>query len=147
MTLSFLSPDNVCPYPSMVLTPQRHTVVQGSANICRFLCRIYCPNLYEGLGAETACKIDNWLDLASLSFTCGNAKEKASVLRQMNSCLGNSSFLVDNKGLLTAADLLLFSVIAPQEGLKCANNVKNWMKCCKDIPFLKSIPCLYASDR
>ena len=141
------STESVCPQPSMVVTPQRHTVVQGQANICRFLCRRFCPELYEGLGPEVSSEIDGWMDSISLTFIHGNAKEKTSVLRHMNSSLGSTSFLVNTNQISpTAADILGFSILAPRQGLKLGGNVKSWMRRCHDDPHLSSIPCMYLTE-
>ena len=130
----------------MVVAPQSHTPIQGLANICRYLCRMFCPELYEGLGTDAVGEIDSWMDSISLSFTHGNAKEKSSVLRHMNSSLGSSQFLLSSHTNPTAADILTYSVLAPKQGLKIGGNVKAWMRCCQNSPQMSSIPCLYLTE-
>ena len=127
-----------------MVAPQSHTPIQGLANICRFLCRMFCPELYEDLGNDAASQIDSWLDSISLSFIHGNAKEKSSVLRHMNSSLGSAPFLYSKSP--TAADVLAYSILAPQEGLKVGGNVKSWMRRCHSLSQMSSVPCLYLAE-
>ena len=129
------------PEPTMIVSPHRQTPVQGIANICRYLSRQFCPEIYESLNPVNASQIDSWLDSVSCSYINGNAKEKASVLRHMNSSLGSSPFLTGDA--LTLADIIAYSVIGTLQGLKIGANIKTWMKTCHSTVALNQIPCFY----
>ena len=125
----------------MVYLPGKQVPVSGIANIGRFLSRQFCPEIYESLDPLISGQSDTWLDSVSLSYLHGNAKERGSVLRQLNSALGNSEFLTGQSP--TLADVVLYGVIGDDKGLKVAGNVKKWMKRCHQLPEMELIPCLY----
>lgn len=127
--------------PYMVAKPNRQTQILGIANISRYLSRQFCPELYESLGPKTSSIIDSWMDSITLSYLHGSAKEKASVLRRMNSVLGSSNFLTSAQSNL--ADLVVYGILSNQAGLKFGGNVKEWMVRCHSQQDLSTIPCLY----
>ena len=129
----------------MVVSPHNQTPVEGVANIARYLCREFCPNLYEGLGPETASQVDSWLDTVTRSLSNGTSKEKTSVLRRLNSHLGSASYLVGEG--VTLADIVVYSAMCSQDGLKPTANVKRWMKRLQlAVPALACIPCSLPSN-
>ena len=118
--------------PKMVITPRKHTPIEGIIPICRYLAREYCPDLFpESTNPLLASQIDSSLDSFSFSYLNGNAKEKASVLRHMNSSLGSSPYLVGTTP--TLADVVYFATLVSQSGLKLGGNVKDWMKRCHTL--------------
>ena len=125
----------------MIVKPNRQTQIEGITNIGRYLSRRFCPDLYESLGLKTASSIDSWMDSISLSYLHGSAKEKASVLRRMNSDLGSSKFLTGAYPSL--ADLVAYGILSNQAGLKLGGNVKEWMARCHSQEEFSTIPCLY----
>lgn len=130
--------------PSMILTPNKQIPVSGIANICRFLSRRFCPEIYESFDPKISAQIDTWLDSLSLSYIHGNAKEKGAVLRRMNSSLGSAEFLTGNT--LTLADVVLFCVLGNERGIKIGGNVKKWMKHCHNVTPLVSVSCFYLNE-
>ena len=123
----------------MVVSPHNQTPVQGIANIARYLCREFCSNLYEGLGCEEALKIDSWLDSVAGVLLYGSSKEKASVMRRLNSHLGSGSYLVGD--CVTLADIVAFATISSEPGLKPTANVKEWLKRCQSHSEFAVLPC------
>ncbi|EDO44853.1 predicted protein [Nematostella vectensis] len=81
--------------PFLVLS-SAHSPLVGEHTIARHLCRTLVPDLYGNLTNEDKACVDNWLDLAQ-TLHYGSSKEKASVLRNLNSHLGKSSFLCNGK--------------------------------------------------
>lgn len=138
---SHVSPltETECQSPTMMVSPHNQTPVEGTANIARYLCREFCPELYEGLGPENSSKIDSWLDAVSGTMLYGGSKEKTSVMRRLNSHLGSANFLVGNQ--MTLADIVAYVVICNESGQKPTGNVKQWLKRCLAIPELADIPC------
>jgi len=114
---------------TMVVSPHNQTPVTGQANICRYLCREYFPALYEESpgGLDAAAQMDNWLDEVSTTLQRGSSREKASVVRRLNSHLGSASFLAATESP-SIADLVAFTVLSEQRGLKVPTNVKQWLK-------------------
>ena len=136
--------ESICKCPTMVVSPHNQTPVEGSANISRYVCREFCPELYEGLGLEEALKIDSWLDLASGMLLYGSSKEKASVMRRLNSHLGSASYLVGDS--VTLADIVTYVTICSEPGLKPTANVKQWMKRCQALNEFLDFPCTHLSN-
>ena len=124
----------------MIVSPHDQVPVEGIANIARYICRMYCPDLYEDLGAEAASMIDSWLDRIYNTFLVGNTKERASVVRNLNTTLGSNTWLVGDQ--LSLADLVAYCVISQNSrGLKLlGTNVEKWMKNCSKHPLLTNIP-------
>ncbi len=132
--------------PTMVVSPQDQTPVEGTANISRYLCREYFPALYENGkgGPERASLIDSWLDAVSITLQRGSAKEKQSVIRRFNSQLGSSNFLVGED--LSLADIVSYCFLCEQPQLKLGGNVKQWLKRVQaTIPRIATVRCPYLS--
>lgn len=128
----------------MICSPGKQVPITGLSNICRYISRQYCPSIYESLPPTISSQSDTWLDLFSLSYLHGNAKEKGSVLRQLNSALGSKDYLTGDTP--TIADIVLYGVIGNETDVKLTGNVKKWMNRCHGIPEAKTIPCLYAQS-
>ncbi len=125
----------------MMYAPGKQIPVSGIANICRFLSRQFCPEVYESFDHTVCGQTDYWLDSLSIAYLHGNAKEKGSVLRQLNSALGSKDYVTGT--CPTLADIVLFSIIGNDKGLKMSANVKNWMNYCHRVQEMKYVPCLY----
>lgn len=129
----------------MVVSPHNQTPVEGVANIARYLCREFCPSLYEGLGIEAASQVDSWIDTVSRNLSTGTSKEKASAMRRLNSQLGSAKYLVGEG--VTLADIIVYSTLCGQDGLKPTANVKQWIKRLQlAVPALACIPCSLPSN-
>lgn len=125
----------------MIVSPHDQVPVEGIANIARYICRMYCPDLYEDLGPEAASMVDSWLDRMYHTFLVGSAKERASVVRNLNTWLGSNTWLVGEQ--FSLADLVVYCVISQNsKGLKLlGTNVERWMmKNCSKHPLLTNIP-------
>ena len=136
-----INTDTLVSRPWMVVKPNRQTQIAGITNISRYLSRRFCPELYESLDPKATSSVDRWMDLVTLSYLHGNSKEKASVLRQMNSDLGSSNFLTGPHPNL--ADVVAYGVLGNQASLKLGGNVKEWMTRCHSRQEFNTIPCLY----
>lgn len=112
--------------PSLMVSSHNQTKIRGDGNIGRYLCRMLCPSLYPEEDAETASEIDKWIDTAS-QFWNGNAKEKDSALKSMNSHLGRNSLFCKDVCLADIAILacLLGNV---QDVPSLPKNVKKWFQ-------------------
>lgn len=124
----------------MMVSPHNQTPIEGLDNIARYICRVYCPSLYEDLGPEVASVIDSWLDRFCHNFLVTSAKERASIVKNLNVSLGSNAWVVGNQ--FTLADLVLYCVISQNSsGLKTIGaNVERWMKDCRKHPLLVNIP-------
>ena len=130
-----------------MVSPHNQTPVEGMANIARYLCREYIPILYEETkgGAEIAAQIDSWLDAISTTLLKGGTKEKISVVRRLNSQLGSTNYLVGSDP--TLADIVAYTAMCMQPGMKLGGNVKEWLKRVRvAVPGLSAVPCSYLTN-
>ena len=67
------------------------------------------------------------MDEVSTTLQRGSSREQASVVRRLNAQLGSSSFLAGTD-VPSVADLLAYTVLCGQPGLKIPGNVKQWLK-------------------
>ncbi|XP_053550957.1 aminoacyl tRNA synthase complex-interacting multifunctional protein 2 [Bombina bombina] len=114
--------------PQMKFSIQNMCPIEGEGNIARFLFSL----LGYTFNAVTATLIDSWVDMAIFQLGEGSNKEKAAVLRAMNSALGKSPWLGGNE--LTIADIVSWCAIQ-QTGSSNAvpANVQKWMKSCENL--------------
>lgn len=123
----------------MVVSPHNQTPIEGVVNIGRYICRQYCPALYEDQGPMAASQVDYWLDTVTRVLLRGSSKEKASVVRKLNSHLGSSSFLGGD--MVSIGDIVSYIVLANLEGVKPTSNVKQWLKRIeKSFPSVTMVP-------
>ena len=123
----------------MVVSPHNQTPVKGIANIARYVCREFAPQLYEGKGHEQAALVDSWLDAVAGTFVFGSSKEKLSVLRRLNSHLGSAPFLAGDD--VTLADIVAYAVLCRGSGgHKLTDNVKKWINSCRNRSEFEGIP-------
>ena len=128
-----------CPQPTMVVSPHNQTPVRGIANISRYVCRLFCPELYEGSGHQQSALVDSWLDAVTGTYIFGSSKEKLSVLRRLNSHLGSCQFLAGDD--VTLADVVAYAIICGGPGgQKLTDNVKKWINCCRSRPEFQGVP-------
>ena len=113
--------------PVMMISPKSQTAIYGEASIARHLARLLSPS-YDSAGIDVATRIDSWVDLAT-TLANGNNKEKAAVVRNLNSTLGKSDWLVG--GQLTVADVMMWSALQQSKQAESATgNVKKWVESC-----------------
>lgn len=137
-----LCADAVCPNITMMVSPHNQTPVQGLANVLRYLTREFCPSLYEGQGPQNASEIDSWVDTVSsvLLGDSSSSKEKSSVARKLNSCLGGNVYLVGDQ--LSLADLYCYWAVCGQGAVKLTKNITDWLtRVYTDVPALGTFPC------
>ncbi|XP_063790548.1 aminoacyl tRNA synthase complex-interacting multifunctional protein 2 isoform X2 [Pseudophryne corroboree] len=122
------------PKPQMKFSIQNMCPIEGEGNIARFLFSLL-GNVYN---AVTATLIDSWVDTAIFQFREGSNKERAAVLRAMNSALGKSPWLVGSE--LTIADIVTWCAIQ-QSGNTTAipANVQKWMKSCENLTSFNAV--------
>ena len=113
--------------PVMMISPSSQTPIYGEASIARHLARLLRP-AYDSAGADVATRIDGWVDL-SRTLTDGNSKERVAVMRNLNSTLGKSDWLVG--GQLSLADIVMWSAVQrSKQGQSATGNVKKWLDAC-----------------
>ena len=114
--------------PTLMINPKSQVVLEGEGTIARHLARLLRPS-YEDGDVVMATEIDQWVDTAS-QYKKGNNKEKNSVLKNMNSKLGKSDWLVGEG--LSLADVVMWGVLVGSNGVP--GNVKSWLDRCSDRP-------------
>ncbi|KAG8433077.1 hypothetical protein GDO86_017382 [Hymenochirus boettgeri] len=120
--------------PQMKFSIQNMCPIEGEGNIARFLFSL----LGQKFSALTATLIDSWVDVAIFQFREGSSKEKAAVLKAMNTTLDKSPWLVGNE--LTVADIVCWCTVH-QFGNSAAipPNVQKWVKSCENLPSFKAV--------
>ncbi|KAJ1096852.1 hypothetical protein NDU88_001983 [Pleurodeles waltl] len=122
------------PKPQMKFSIQNMCPVEGEGNIARFLFSLLAPEP----SAVILTQIDSWVDTVIFQMKEGSNKEKAAVLRAMNSALGKSPWLVGSE--LTVADIVGWCAVQQTNGSTAIPaNVQKWMKSCENLaPFNKA---------
>ncbi|XP_075035761.1 aminoacyl tRNA synthase complex-interacting multifunctional protein 2 [Mixophyes fleayi] len=122
------------PKPQMKFSIQNMCPIEGEGNIARFLFSL----LGNAFNAVTATLIDSWVDTAIFQLREGSNKERAAVLRAMNSALGKSPWLVGTE--VTIADIVSWCAIQ-QSGSSTAipPNVQKWMKSCENLTSFNAV--------
>jgi len=117
--------------PSVIVNPRVQTAIKGDANIARFLCRKFAPQLYECLSENGTLIADYLLDLATSQIVNGDAEAKKNALVQFEKQLANKRWLVDDK--LSIADIVVFSAIriTKSTGL-IPQNMQKWFRSIKE---------------
>ncbi|XP_006889689.1 PREDICTED: aminoacyl tRNA synthase complex-interacting multifunctional protein 2 [Elephantulus edwardii] len=117
------------PNTQMKFSVQTMCPIEGEGNIARFLFSLFG----QKHDAVSLTLIDSWVDTAIFQLREGSSKEKAAVLRAMNSALGKSPWLVGHE--LSVADVVLWSVLQ-QTGSASGTvpaNVQRWLKSCENL--------------
>ncbi|XP_074925328.1 aminoacyl tRNA synthase complex-interacting multifunctional protein 2 isoform X3 [Chelonoidis abingdonii] len=126
------------PKPQMKFSIQTMCPIEGEGNIARFLFSLFD----QKHNAVTSTLIDSWVDTAIFQLKEGSSKEKAAVLRSMNTTLGKTPWLGGNE--LTVADIVAWCAL---QQTSCSNgvpaNVQKWMKSCENLaPFNSALKLL-----
>ncbi|XP_015281705.1 PREDICTED: aminoacyl tRNA synthase complex-interacting multifunctional protein 2 isoform X1 [Gekko japonicus] len=124
--------------PQMKFSVQTMCPIEGEGNIARFLFSL----LGQKHNAVTATLIDSWVDTAIFQLKEGSNKERAAVLRSMNTALGKTSWLVGSE--LTVADVVTWCVLRQTESTNAVpTNVQKWLKSCENLaPFQSALKLL-----
>jgi len=111
--------------PSLMHSPRLQTRIMGDTNIARYLCRLFCPQLYDESNIDIVLLADKWID-TSVKISNGNSKEKDSAVKAMNAHLGRSQFFCGDS--ITLADITLLSAILANSNVfkSLPNNVLAW---------------------
>jgi aminoacyl tRNA synthase complex-interacting multifunctional protein 2 len=88
---------------------------------------------YDAGNVEQVIEVDSMLDLHS-TLRNGNNKERAAVLRTLNSKLGKNEWLVGSS--VSLADIVLWSGIVANS-LDAPGNVKKWLDRCSSLDAFK----------
>ncbi len=113
----------------MKFNTQSMCPIEGEANIARFLFRL--------LGAEpqdpvAATLMDCWIDTAVFQLAEGGSKERAAVLRSLNSALGRSPWLLGQE--FSLADIVCACcVLRAGQTTSAPANVQHWLKACQNL--------------
>uniref|UniRef100_A0A8C8RA90 Aminoacyl tRNA synthase complex-interacting multifunctional protein 2 n=1 Tax=Pelusios castaneus TaxID=367368 RepID=A0A8C8RA90_9SAUR len=126
------------PKPQMKFSIQTMCPIEGEGNIARFLFSLFG----QKHNAVTSTLIDSWIDTAIFQLKEGSNKEKAAVLRSMNTTLGKTPWLVGNE--LTVADIVAWCALQQTSSSNAVpSNVQKWMKSCENLaPFNSALKLL-----
>ncbi|XP_063170986.1 aminoacyl tRNA synthase complex-interacting multifunctional protein 2 isoform X1 [Candoia aspera] len=126
------------PKPQMKFSIQTMCPIEGEGNIARFLFSL----LGQKLNAVMATLIDSWVDTAIFQLQGGSNKEKAAVLRSMNTALGKTSWLVGDE--LTVADIVAWCALRQTGSTEAVPaNVQKWLRSCENLaPFNSALKLL-----
>ncbi|XP_046894881.1 aminoacyl tRNA synthase complex-interacting multifunctional protein 2 isoform X1 [Hypomesus transpacificus] len=125
------------PKLQMKFSVQNMCPIEGEANVARFLFRLLSPYPSE---PALATLIDSWVDTAFLQLAEGSTKERATVLRALNSSLGQEPWLAGPE--LSLADIACYCCVR-QTCSSTPANVQRWLKACDNLGhFSSTLPLL-----
>lgn len=117
------------PKLQMKFSVQNMCPIEGEANVARFLFKLLAP--YPG-DAALATLVDSWVDVAFFQLAEGSGKERAAVLRALNSALGRSPWLAGPE--FSLADVACYCcVLQSGAGSAAPANVLRWIKSCENL--------------
>ncbi|KAM4530144.1 aminoacyl tRNA synthase complex-interacting multifunctional protein 2 isoform 1-T1 [Odontesthes bonariensis] len=103
--------------------------IEGEANVARFLFKLLAPYPSDPALATT---VDSWVDTAFLQLAEGSSKERAAVLRALNSSLGRSPWLSGAE--FSLADIACYCCLLQSGSTSSAPaNVQRWIKSCENL--------------
>lgn len=114
---------------TLMVDPSRQNPILAEANIARYIFRILNPDYDSVANLAQFVANDKWLNLASRSLVYGNAKERQSAVRQLNSHLGKSAFLTGSQASLVDA-VVMSALFHAKEYASLSGNVKKWSQAC-----------------
>lgn len=127
----------IVPKLQMKFSVQNMCPIEGEANVARFLFRLLSPYPSE---PALATLIDSWVDTAFLQLAEGSTKERATVLRALNSSLGQEPWLAGPE--LSLADIACYCCVR-QTCSSTPANVQRWLKACDNLGhFSSTLPLL-----
>ncbi|CAH1794352.1 unnamed protein product [Owenia fusiformis] len=123
--------------PTMMVSANTQSPVHGEANIARYMARLL-NQLYENLDITMVTEIDNWIEQSNKQLINGSSKEKAAMMRSLNSHLGRSDWLVGSD--VSLADICVWAALQQtKQGDSAPSNVKKWLKVCNDRNEFKTV--------
>ncbi|XP_029292643.1 LOW QUALITY PROTEIN: aminoacyl tRNA synthase complex-interacting multifunctional protein 2 [Cottoperca gobio] len=117
------------PKLQMKFSVQNMCPVEGEANVARFLFKLLSPYPSD---AAPATLVDSWVDTAFFQLAEGSAKERAAVLRALNSSLGRNPWLAGPE--FSLADIACYCcVLQSGSASSTPTNVQRWLKSCENL--------------
>ncbi|XP_040011034.1 aminoacyl tRNA synthase complex-interacting multifunctional protein 2 isoform X2 [Xiphias gladius] len=103
--------------------------IKGEANVARFLFKLLAPYPSD---PALATLLDSWVDTAFFQLAEGSAKERAAVLRALNSALGHNPWLAGPE--FSLADIACYCCLLQSGSASSAPaNVQRWLKSCENL--------------
>lgn len=117
------------PKPQMKFSVQNMCPIEGEANVARFLFKLLSPYPSD---PAIATLVDSWVDTAFFQLAEGSAKERAAVLRALNSSLGREPWLAGPE--FSLADIACYCcVLKSGSASSTPTNVQRWIKSCENL--------------
>ncbi|XP_057672931.1 aminoacyl tRNA synthase complex-interacting multifunctional protein 2 isoform X2 [Corythoichthys intestinalis] len=117
------------PKLQMKFNVQNMCPVEGEANVARFLFKLLAPYPSD---VASATLVDNWVDAAFFQLAEGGTKERAVVLRALNSTLGRGPWLVGRE--VSLADVACYCCLLLTGAASSAPaNVQRWLQSCENL--------------
>lgn len=117
------------PKLEMKFSVQNMCPIQGEANVARFLFKLLAPYPSD---PALATVVDNWVDTAFFQLAEGSTKERAAVLRALNSALGRNPWLAGSE--FSLADVACYCCVLQSGSTSTAPaNVQRWIKSCENL--------------
>uniref|UniRef100_A0A3B5B0T9 Aminoacyl tRNA synthetase complex interacting multifunctional protein 2 n=1 Tax=Stegastes partitus TaxID=144197 RepID=A0A3B5B0T9_9TELE len=117
------------PKLQMKFSVQNMCPIEGEANVARFLFKLLAPYPADPAAATL---VDSWLDTAFFQLVEGSTKERAAVLRALNSALGRTPWLSGPE--FSLADIACYCcVLRTGSAASAPANVQRWIKSCENL--------------
>lgn len=117
------------PKLQMKFSVQNMCPIEGEASVARFLFKLLA--LYPSDPA-LATQVDSWVDTAFIQLAEGSTKERAAVLRSLNSALGRNPWLAGQE--FSLADIACYCCVLQSGSASSApTNVQRWLKSCENL--------------
>lgn len=117
------------PKLQMKFSVQNMCPIEGEANVARFLFKLLAPYPSD---PALATLVDSWVDMAFFQLAEGSAKERAAVLRALNSALGRNPWLAGPE--FSLADIACYCCVLQSGSAPSAPpHVQRWIKSCENL--------------
>ncbi|XP_077388445.1 aminoacyl tRNA synthase complex-interacting multifunctional protein 2 isoform X2 [Festucalex cinctus] len=117
------------PKLQMKFSVQNMCTIEGEANVARFLFKLLAPYPSD---AASATLVDGWVDTAFFQLAEGGAKERAAVLRALNSALGRGPWLAGRD--VSLADVACYCcLLLASPASSVPANVQRWLQSCENL--------------
>lgn len=131
LTLTLIWKDVGSSDPEMMVNPVTQVAIKGEVNIARYLAHLV-GLIHTKSDAVYLTDVDTLLDLAHSFIIHGSNKERQAAMRQLNSRLGKSAWLVGSS--ISIADIAVWSALHQVHAMESAPaNVKKWLKNCRSF--------------
>ncbi|KAM9843745.1 aminoacyl tRNA synthase complex-interacting multifunctional protein 2 [Aulostomus maculatus] len=117
------------PKLQMKFSVQNMCPIEGEANVARFLFKLLAAYPAD---PALATMVDSWVDMAFFQLAEGSAKERAAVLRSLNSALGRNPWIIGPE--FSLADIACYCCVIQSGSSSAAPaNVQRWLKSCENL--------------